>query len=382
MCRSNGKSVLRAYYAADSITPTNWNNTIYSVGEPIPQHLLRSSRFYWNSQKNEINAQFDKGFYVLYRGHGSNKGWESMNFITEPKRSPNPTMKHPVVFSITCETGDYDNETGFFAKDLLIDIERMASAVIAASEISISGYNDVFTYSMFDAIWPGSKLTPNFVSNGLFTPTKGYRFGEYRMGKIFETGMRKMEEIAADKYKSYTRKVFHLFGDPSMQFYTEVPIDGKDLVSYLNNNCISVSCMGLNAITSVYNERRDETKAYYNVVALEIEDPDYSTICISGKNIKPYIINGSKTSSAPSKILGYTNLGGGEYLISYNISAGSTNAVLTYTPIMPISSTETFAPDQNGELRLFVNSTVSEFAVQLIVDNKVVDTIRIRTKNT
>ena len=106
-----------------------------------------------------------------------------------------------------------------------------AVGVIAASEFSYSGCNDVLAMEMFQAIWPKSDILtdfPYYSSNGInHSKTPIYAIGNIlRKGKgELSTKYTKWSGLVA-----YTKRIFHCFGDPSMKIYTEQP---HDVITYM-----------------------------------------------------------------------------------------------------------------------------------------------------
>lgn len=378
--KASEKSIHRVYSYDGSSTPLFWSKS-YSHGETIPETLLKSNGFNWNGKSNDILNHWESGcFYVLFRGHGYTYGWSNLNFYKTQVSLLKPLELFPIVFSITCQTGHFDlDSTDCFASYLIKRPNTGASAVIASTRNSYSGYNDILAYGIFDAVWSRSGLKPDFNRHGgLFGGPKTGPAGELCIGKILDIAQQRVEEMRPDSLAIVTRNLFHIFGDPSMLFRTKAPVDGEQLITKYENFTLQAS--GFNTKVSVYNEKNDEVKAYKNVAALTIEDPDNSIICISGPNVKPYIICGEATSEAPSKILSYECIFNRQVRVKYNVNHTKTEAILSYTPfdIRYPKAPLTYPTNSSNESIIALDTNYSEHIIQLIVDGTVADTIRFK----
>ena len=145
---SKGKTVNRVYFAYDynySETdnyppPTFWNKGEFAWGDSIPVELQRPY-FAWDGDSADIVRYIDEGaFYVLYRGHGTDSTWVQPHFTGDNILSLANGDRLPVVFSINCETGSFQ-EDDCFAEVFLRKKGGGAVAVYAATEKSWYGRN-------------------------------------------------------------------------------------------------------------------------------------------------------------------------------------------------------------------------------------------------
>lgn len=286
-----GKSVQRIYYTLPSVNPTNWNKTDYSYGEPIPTEL-RKPGFAWNGNATDIINAINTGvFYVLHRDHGDPTCWGDPRFTQSDIGKLSNGNKLPIVFSMNCETGQFNGKT-CFAETFLRKTNGGCVAIYGAMETSLSGYNDVLTAGMFDAIWPNPGLRiniPNKTSGGQ-TPTP-----TYQLGQILNQGMERMNEVYGMTTQArYTRKIFHCFGDPSMRIYTDVPTAFSSVTVNRGSDNITVSLSnGEKATITFYNLINGAFTSYVGSnVVFETKTANYITVCISGHNKIPYIKQG------------------------------------------------------------------------------------------
>ncbi|MBO4802580.1 MAG: hypothetical protein J5545_12080 [Bacteroidaceae bacterium] len=288
-------SIKRVYFTEDTIIPTHWNQPDFANGEEIPAELRKPS-FAWNGSKEDIRDYINqKALYVLMRGHGSDYGWSKPRFSSLTLRHLNNGRFLPIVFSICCQTGQFDRAKCFCERFLKKE-NGGCVAIFGATESSLSGPNDVLAEGMFDAIWPSLNLRPQFgIINGTsYSPTPT---PTYRLGQILDQGIKRTDEAYLNTnrawYPRYTSELFHCFGDPSMMIYTEKPgTFSNATIHRLNNGMISVNTGGLLATISFYNRRTGEVYSYRGYSASYTGDSETS-VCISAHNMIPYLDEGT-----------------------------------------------------------------------------------------
>ncbi len=287
-----GKNVQRVYYAESSVTPQYWNKGKYSNGEMIPDELKRPG-FLWNGHYTDITNIINNGvFYVLHRDHGAVYGWGSPAYYQRHISSLSNGNLLPVVFSMNCQTGMFDDDC--FAETFLRKKDGGCVAIYAATQSSISGYNDALTTGMFDAIWPEPGLSiqiPSESSSLSSTPTP-----TYTLGQILEQGMIRMMETYVNpeslRNVKYTNELFHCFGDPSMHIYTKCPTSfGYVSISRTSSNMtVKVNDEGPARIT-FYDPETGDVQSYIDKKNITILTgcSDRMVVCVSAHNKIPYI---------------------------------------------------------------------------------------------
>ena len=290
LINSKGKNVNRIYFTHDSITPLYWSKVYgYSTTTSIPSSLLRSNGFLWDGNDTDITNGIESGaFYVLHRDHGTAFKWEEPFFDYFNADRLTNGRKLPVVFSINCLTGRY-NLGDCFAEHFLRNPNGGCVAIFAASETSLSGYNDALALAMFNSIWPNPgfvKTIPNgnTVLNLSSTPI-------YRLGDILDQGLSEISTIypsASGVYLKHTKEIFHCFGDPSMEMYTDVPTPFSDVILTKSNNSITVD-ISEDAYITFYNTLSGNIENYYGN---HVSYPYNSNlrICISAHNKIPFVL--------------------------------------------------------------------------------------------
>ncbi len=287
------KYVNRVYFAKPDVTPLRWNNTKYASGDSIPLELRRPA-FPWNGSSSDIIDQINnKKFYILYRGHGGIDRWKTINFTYDSIDSISNGVFQPVVFSVTCNTGTYTNDS-CFAKKILKKNTGGCVSIIAADQISLSGYNDSFAEGMFNAIWPDTNLSYHFPhSESYGSLTNDFEIPLYDMGSVMDYGLLFMADsgiINSDSESLYTREVFHLFGDPAMMIYTEQPVAINNPSIYVKGDTIKVRTTDGDARISFHTLGSSPTVDSYLGNSVDyFSTADSVTICIDRHNCIPYI---------------------------------------------------------------------------------------------
>lgn len=223
----------RIYYTGFSTYPQYWNNTYYVFendisGGPLPQELLKPE-FPWNGSNIDINNAINNGtFFVVHRDHGSRLGWGEPSYNIYDIQSLNNGSLRPVIFTINCNTGWFDNETDAdecstqpysesFVEYFLRHHSGGSIGLVGSTRISYSGNNDRLMWGFMDAIWP------DFLEwcTATYPPHEPF----YRMGDVVNYGKEYM--MLNYTWGNETRRVsleeFLWFGDPTMQIWTAYP---------------------------------------------------------------------------------------------------------------------------------------------------------------
>ena len=288
-------SVERVYFTENDVNPTHWNRNTYANGEMIPEEL-RKPEFSWNGGPTDIQDKINRGvLYALMRDHGLDSCWYAPFYSRS--NIHNLTNGHylPVIFSICCHTGKFD-ESNCFSESFLKKADGGCVAIYGATQTSLSGPNDVMAEGMFDAIWPSLNLRPQFgIVNGTsYSPTPT---PTYRLGQILDQGLKRIQEAYLGTnsawYPQYTSELFHCFGDPSMMIYTEKPSTFSNAsINRQSDGMIYVNTGGILGTISFYNRRTGAVHTYWGYSASYPDDPEIS-VCISAHNMIPYLDEGT-----------------------------------------------------------------------------------------
>ena len=291
-------SITRVYFAEDSVSPKYWNKNTFSNGGQIPNELMRPS-FAWDGDSTDItNCINQKALYVFMRDHGKIDRWATPSYTSINFNDFNNGKYLPVVFSMCCLTGKF-NEHNCFCEDFLKKDKGGCVAIYGATQSSLSGPNDVLAEGMFDAIWPSLNLRPIFYSidSTYYSPAPS---PSYRLGQILDQGLRRCNEAyynikdANDSLRAqYTSEIYHCFGDPSMMIYTEKPQRFLNAtINRQSDGMIYVNTGGIFAMISFYNRRTKEVWAYVGYSMSRPGDQETS-VCISAHNMIPYLDEGT-----------------------------------------------------------------------------------------
>ncbi len=219
---AQGYNAERIYYAKNEVTPTNYSKS-YANGEPLPAALLRANGFNWDGDASQISAAINNGtFFVSHRDHGSRSGWGEPGYKSGNVAALTNGEKLPLVFSVNCQTGWFDNETdddvcstsfgnecfvAYWMKNFL----GGAIGVFGSTRISYSGYNDALVKGFFDAFWP------QFLNDGDTQPIMEMGLA-LNYGKMYMAG-----EYAGGSKLTVELEEFHYFGDPATPFRNRAP---------------------------------------------------------------------------------------------------------------------------------------------------------------
>jgi hypothetical protein len=222
----------------------------YYSGDPLPQDLGSNSGFQWDGSKQQVVDAFNNGrFLILQRGHG---GWNRWPLPEFTKDDVDFYLKNkdllPVVFSISCSTGLFDNETNpgeyrtldpdkpypsteippygtgpgtenetYFIERMLRKVGGGAVGVIAATRDSPSSANDALTRGLFDAIWPNT--IPDFGDK-----TSKRRLGDIlnhaKVYMLTQLGLPQPTEPISGWQGWDELFLFHAIGDPTLEIWT------------------------------------------------------------------------------------------------------------------------------------------------------------------
>jgi len=246
MTTAQGYNVTRVYVTGSTVSPTNWNNGLYSAGEPIPLYL-RKPTFPWTGNAAHINTAINAGAgYVLHRDHGYETGWGDPAYSNSNINALNNGIKTPVVMTINCLTGKYYHGE-CFSERFMRKYPGGAVGVFGHAEISLSGYNDALAFGIFDAIWASPGCIPVFTGSG---GIKNLNLPSHppilTMGDVANHALIRMTQTWGTH--QYTNELFHYFGDPSMRMYTRPPLHitathssaiqcGSDTALVVSSNC-------------------------------------------------------------------------------------------------------------------------------------------------
>lgn len=236
-----GKTVQRIYMKTSDGPYGGSTPTAYYDGTDLPDALDAGSGFPWDGDTADIIAAYNAGrFLFMHRDHGWAGGWAHPEFDSGDIDSLANGALQPVVFSVNCASGFFDNETAggaygttvggvYWAEKLLRKPNAGAVGILGDTRNSPSWANSTLTQGFFDAIWPNA------------IPTFGGATSKKRLGDILNHGklylMSKVGfEVMGGNIDSASANnelyLWHVLGDPTMKIRTNNPILISPIILY------------------------------------------------------------------------------------------------------------------------------------------------------
>ncbi|MCK5508383.1 MAG: hypothetical protein KAI50_07660 [Desulfobacterales bacterium] len=222
---SEGYPACPRIYATDSPDPQYWRD-----GSTIPA-ALRMPGFPWDGDADDIAAAINSGtFLVAHRDHGGRTGWGDPDFHIGDLADLTNNELLPVVLSINCQTGWFDNETDDLSLHTGLDSECFAEeflrmeggsvAVIAATRNSPSYPNNALTLGFLDCIW--NEMIPGYPAEADINADE--LEGSRRLGDALNYAKIYVSTLY-DSVSACQRpfEIYHCLGDPTMEIWTASP---------------------------------------------------------------------------------------------------------------------------------------------------------------
>ena len=289
---TQGYQVYRQYVKTSNEDRLYWSTT-FSDGSYLPAELQPDS-FLWNGNSSDIMSYINNGvLYALHRDHGESDGWYHPPFKTQDVNQLQNGNKLPIIFSLNCRTGKYNETEDCFTEAFLKNTNGGCVGIFAATEISFSGYNDAMALGMFDAIWPNLQPIYFFTNYSNYSDTP---MPTYELGQILDQGLIRMGETYGlnRAMKLVTWKLFHCFGDPAMRIYTETPQYFAEPLIFSRGDSIFVFVEDGDCNITFYDKLTEEVKSYKGNYAAYANPSDSLVICLDRHNYVPYIWDYSK----------------------------------------------------------------------------------------
>jgi hypothetical protein len=201
----------------------------YDTGTPLPMNLQEENGFAWKFPGDTqlfADAINEGRFLVNYNAHGFSYGWGTPWFDTYT----NGASIHngdllPVIFSVSCSTGMFDNEDAngeelanadypTLGEWFLLNNSGGAVGFIGSSRTAYVDTAETFMYGLFEAAWPS-------LYSDVYEPKN--RLGDILVsGKLYLWGQ---VNAFPDSYYSPMDAFyqFNLLGDPTLEMWTRDP---------------------------------------------------------------------------------------------------------------------------------------------------------------
>ena len=196
----------------------------YRTGEPLPAEL-RKPEFAWDGDTADIAADWNEGrFMMVHRDHGWPRGWDNPRFASEDVAATTNGTELPVVLSINCSSGAFQDDDSSFVGAALANPNGGAVGAFGDTEVSPTDHNTQIAWGFADALIP--RILP---SEG---PADRQRVGDALMhGKARLASIWRPSGPGIDGGDGGTRAelyLWHWFGDPTMQMWGGEPPEIQD----------------------------------------------------------------------------------------------------------------------------------------------------------
>lgn len=248
----------RVYKASPNSQPTTWQDR----STPIDADLRRP-QYGWTGDANQLMSQVQAGsFLLVHRGHGWWDRWAEPGLkVEDVGRFTAVDRKFPVVLSLNCASGLFDNETvdlpenrlgegygpdktkAYLAESLVRKADG-ALAVIADTRTSISALNDQLGRGFFKGMLPRDTQTG----------------GEGLIGRLGDLLNYAKADVASQRVDAHSIReqvlIYNLLGDPTVELPLAKPQELKVRSVVLDDD---------------FGDDGDEPTGYRLIVELEVE---------------------------------------------------------------------------------------------------------------
>lgn len=205
----------------------------YRDGTALPTELGPSSGFAWDAGRQDVIDSINDGrFLVIHRDHGGQNGWVFPALSTGDAASLTNDRELPVLFSVDCATGLFDNETaggdygttngGVYLLEALL--RREGGGVVGAlgdTRNSPTWANNALTRGFSDAVFPD--VVPSY--GGTSSIRRLADILNY--GKLYmfsQVGVSQTAGSVSQNNADSNNVMWHAFGDPTQEIWTRVPL--------------------------------------------------------------------------------------------------------------------------------------------------------------
>ena len=264
-------------YDQEAIFPTYWNSNYClfenDTGGAELDFELQKPQYAWDATAFDISNALEQGsFLLVHRDHGGRMGWGEPAYYSDDVDLLTNGELLPVVWSVNCLTGYFDNETDeavagtaeddeCFTEHWFRNPQGGAIGVVSSTRVSFSGNNDRFVWGMMDAIFPD------------FLEWCGAEYPAheaiYRMGDVVNYGKTYLSlHYYFSEYLMNSFEELEWFGDPTLEIWCSEPAEltvmHQNTIIYGSGLEVSTGIAG--AVCSLWDGEQ--------VIALEVTGDD------------------------------------------------------------------------------------------------------------
>ena len=270
--------------------------------------------YVWNKGYSQfVDCLKDGRLYTLYTGHGELDHWINQfysdpvygdSFTSQNVRSLAENLNTSVLFSIACQTGNFD--TDCFANAWLTS-KGGSTAVIAQSYDSLSGGNDILAVELFNRWWGGEPIKSDLKN---YNPSVKWK-RQSRIGCFLDSTLINMvvcewdrDNHFDDKRAIYASSITHCFADPSMVIHSSYPKKIEEVDVTRDSSKVSVYTGSFIGYISLYDMKTQDTRRFYgNHGFINTDNPESVCIHIEEDGYRPYLELGTIETEEPSEEL-------------------------------------------------------------------------------
>ncbi len=231
---ADGYGVDRLYFSDTTYTNYGGDTTPrrYYDGTALPAAIGPTSGFQWDADTQDIIDSINDGrFLVIHRNHGGQNLWVFPEFETADVANLNNGNLLPVLFSVDCATGLFDNETAagdygttfggvYLLEAMLRKADGGVVGALGDTRDSPTWANNALTRGFADAVFPD--VLPAY---GGAAPIR--RLADIlNYGKLYmfdEMGTAQTAGTISYHNASSNNVMWHAFGDPTQEIWTSSP---------------------------------------------------------------------------------------------------------------------------------------------------------------
>ncbi len=295
--------VERIYSANDTTTPLEYNST-YTNRDSVEKEL-RKPYYKWDGKAQDIIKSVSDGCdYILYKGHGTERGMYQLDFMIESIPLLSDSICTPVCFCISCHGGRYSDVKYFwkqgtdndcFATEMLSLCK--SPALIASSGACHVPVIESFGECLFSCMFRDSLLSVQVNRPGYIQLHEFNYMPSSRIGEMMDFGFEKMlRNYGMRKMAIDEQTLIHVFGDPAFDFPVETPVDLRNVEISRSMDSIYIDAKGVSDISVIFMKTNESKECVsYNRVRLlcpSVVLPDsvnYNKVIVQKGNSSPVI---------------------------------------------------------------------------------------------